>query len=285
MPEPPSTSRIDAHHHLWDLEVWDQPWIDTARMAAIRRSFDTADLADAVAGCAVTDTVLVQVLNQPDKTDELLDIATACSLVAGVIGWADLERPDLTDQIDRLRRRGPLVGIRHQLQAEAMPWEWLHRRDVGIGLRRLADAGLVFDLMIRPEQFDATADAVRAHPELTFVVDHLGKPPIDSGLLEPWASGLRRLAHAPNVACKLSGLMTVADWGTWAIGDLRPYVDIALNAFGPSRLMFGSDWPVCLLAADYTAVVGAIDALVADLTRDEQHDVWAGTARRIYSIG
>jgi L-fuconolactonase len=285
MPDPPATSRIDAHHHLWDLEARDQPWIDTVRMRAIRRSFDTADLADAVRGSAVAATVLVQVLNQADETDELLDVASASSLVAGVIGWADLGRPDLTDQIDRLRRRGPLLGIRHQLQAEASPTEWLHRYDVGTGLRRLGEAGLVFDLMIRPEQFDAAAEVVRAHPELTFVVDHLGKPSIDSGLLEPWASGLRRLAAAPNVAAKLSGLVTVAHRDTWTVADLRPYVDVALNAFGPSRLMFGSDWPVCVLAADYPAVVRAIESLVADLSPSEQQDVWAGTARRIYSMG
>jgi L-fuconolactonase len=285
MPDLPSLSRVDAHHHLWDLDVRDQPWIDAVQMAAIRRRFDGADLAAAVDGCNVTATVLVQVLNQPDETDELLDAATASSLIAGVVGWADLERPDLADQIDRLRRRGPLVGIRHQLQAEATPAEWLQRRGVANGLRRIGDAGLVFDLMIRPEQFGAAVQVVRAHPGLLFVVDHLGKPPISTGELEPWASGLGLLAREPNVTGKLSGLVTVADRDTWVVDDLRPYVDVALDAFGPARLMFGSDWPVCLLAADYTAVVGAVDALVAELAPAERHDIRAGTASRVYALG
>jgi L-fuconolactonase len=285
MPDPSPRSRIDAHHHLWDLDIRDQPWIDPVQMAAIRRRFDPGDLDAAVAGCDIAATVLVQVLNRPDETDELLDVARASSLIAGVIGWADLERRDLPEQIERLRRRGPIVGIRHQLQAEPAPAAWLQRVDVGAGLGCLGEAGLVFDLMIRPEQFDAAVEVVRAHPGLTFVVDHLGKPPIVSGPLEPWEAGLRRLAYEPNVACKLSGLVTVADRDTWTVDDLRPYVDVALDAFGPSRMMFGSDWPVCLLAAPYAAVVGAVDALLADLSPGEQHDIWAGTARRVYSIG
>jgi L-fuconolactonase len=285
MPDPSPRSRIDTHHHLWDLAIRDQPWIDPVQMAAIRRRFGLGDLDAAVAGCDIAATVLVQVLNRADETDELLDAARTSSLIAGVIGWADLERRDLPEQIERLRSRGPIVGIRHQLQAEPAPTVWLQRVDVDAGLRHLGEAGLAFDLMLRPEQFEAAVEVVRAHPGLMFVIDHLGKPPIESRLLEPWASGLRRLAHEPNVACKLSGLVTVADRDTWAIDDLRPYVDVALEAFRPARLMFGSDWPLCLLAADYPAVVGAVDALVADLTPGEQHDIWDGTARRVYAIG
>jgi L-fuconolactonase len=285
MPYPSSMSRVDAHHHLWDLDVRDQPWIDATHMAAIRRSFDPDDLGTAVDGCGVAATVLVQVLNRLDETEDLLEIATASSLVAGVVGWANLESPDLVDQIGRLRLRGPLVGIRHQLQAEAAPAEWLRRPDIAVGLGELATAGLPFDLMIRPEQFDAALDAVRARPGLMFVLDHLGKPPIGSGALEPWAQGLRRLAGEANVTAKLSGLVTVADHDSWQIADLRPYIDVALETFGPSRLMFGSDWPVCLLAASYPEVVAAVETLVAQLTCDEQREIWSVTAGRVYSLG
>ena len=285
MPGTSIARRIDAHHHVWDLELRDQPWIDPHRMAAIRRSFDTTDLADAVEGRHVTNTVLVQVLNRTDETDELLDIAAGSSLVCGVIGWADILRADLRDEIERMRHRGPLVGIRHQLQAEPSPAEWLQRADVRTGLRHVEEVGLVFDLMIRPEQFGPATALVRTRPDLRFVLDHLGKPPIDTGLLESWASGVRCLAREPNVTCKLSGLVTVADHRSWTVDDLRPYVDVALAAFGPPRLMFGSDWPVCLLAAEYRDVIEAVEGLVADLAPDEQSDIWAGTARRVYSIG
>jgi L-fuconolactonase len=278
-------SRVDAHHHLWDLGVRAQPWIDPVGMGVLQESFDIGDLERAVRGSAVAATVLVQVLNRADETAELLQLAATNGLVAGVVGWADLGRPDLADHIDQLKRRGPLVGIRHQLQAEANPAEWLRRPDIGAGLHRLGTAGVPFDLMIRPEQFDVSAELVRAHPDVMFVVDHLGKPPIESRRLEPWATGLHRLAESPNVAGKLSGLVTVAARTGWTVGELRPYVDVALDTFGPARLMFGSDWPVCLLAADYPEVIGAVETLVAGLTPGEQHDIWAGTAGRVYSIG
>ena len=254
-------------------------------MGAIRRNFELADLTPAARAAGVSATLLVQVLNDAAETAELLDVARANPLVAGVIGWADLERRDLPEQIAALRRRGPLAGIRHQLQAEAEPARWLQRPDIGIALRELAVAGLPFDLIIRLEQFGVALDTVRAHPELTFVVDHLGKPPIDSGALEPWARGIRLLARERNVIAKLSGLVTVADHDAWQIGDLRPYVDLALAAFGPSRLMFGSDWPLCLLATSYAGVVAAVEALLADLTIDEQREIWSATACRIYSLG
>lgn len=276
---------MDAHHHLWDLGARGQPWLMPERMRSIRRDFHVADLKAAVSASGVASTVLVQVLNDAAETAELLGVAQDCPLIAGVVGWADIERSDLPDQLDALRRRGPLVGIRHQLQAEPAPAQWLRSPQVGAGLRALAAAGLPFDLMLRPEQFDAALDAARAHPEMIFVVDHLGKPPIDSGALAPWAHGLRRLAGEPNVSAKLSGLVTVADLDRWQVSDLRPYVDVALEAFGPSRLMFGSDWPVCLLAATYDEVVRAIETLLADLTVEERRDIWSATARRVYSLG
>jgi L-fuconolactonase len=284
MPDRSPAGRIDAHHHLWDLGLRDQPWIESQRMAVIRRSFDVAAFTDAVDGQGVARTVLVQVLNRSDETDELLDIAAGHTLIAGVVGWADLANADLSDELERLRRRGPLVGIRHQLQAEPAPAEWLQRADVRTGLRHVEAAGLVYDLMIRPEQFDAALEFVRARPGLRFVLDHLGKPPIDTGELEPWASGMQRLAREPNVTCKLSGLGTVADHRSWTVDDLSPYADVALAAFRPDRLMFGSDWPVCLLAAEYGELTDAVGAIVADLSPDERNDIWSGTARRVYSI-
>ena len=285
MIDAPVGTRIDAHHHAWNLGRRDQPWIEPVAMAAIRRDFGPMELAEAVAGCGIGATILVQVLNREDETRELLDVAVHTELVAGVVGWADLCAPDVADRLEQLGHQGPLVGIRHQLQAEPSPAAWLARHDVDVGLRHLADADLVFDLMIRPEQFAVALEVVRAHPALTFVVDHLGKPPISTDSLLPWASGLRRLAAEPNAAVKLSGLVTVADHQTWTVEDLRPYVEVALDAFGPARAMFGSDWPVCLLAASYADVVAAVEALIAELSADEQRSIWSATARRVYALG
>jgi L-fuconolactonase len=278
-------ARIDAHHHLWDLARRSQPWLDTERMRVIQRTFGPSDLAAAVAGTGVGATVLVQVLNVEAETVELLEIGRCEPLVLGVVGWADLLDPAVPEDLDRLRRCGPLVGVRHQLQAEPSPSSWLARPELGRGLEALAAAGLAFELMIRPEQFDAALAVVRAHPEVRFVVDHLGKPPISGGRLEPWRTGLRRLARQPNVTAKLSGLVTMADPDGWTVAELRPWVDAAVEAFGPARLMFGSDWPGCLVAAEYAELVGAMETLLAELTLGEQRSVWSGTAAGIYGLG
>lgn len=253
-------------------------------MQSIRHSFDAADLCRAIEGTGVTTTVLVQVLNDAGETAGLLDIARAIPQIAGVVAWADLTRTDLDEQLDELRRRGPLVGIRHQLQAEPSPAQWLSRSQVRSGLATLAAHNLPFELMIQPAQFDAAVDVVRANPGAVFVLDHLGKPPIASGALEPWAAGLQRMAELPNVTSKLSGLVTMADHRRWQVSDLEQCVDVALGAFGSSRLMFGSDWPVCLLAAGYPRLVAAMETMLAGLSAAERDDIWSSTARRVYSL-
>jgi L-fuconolactonase len=175
------------------------------------------------------------------------------------------------------------VGIRHQVQGEPDP-EWLCRPDVRHGLRAVADAGLVYDLLTIPVQLPAAIATVGALPDLRFVVDHLSKPPIASGELEPWATHMRALAEHDNVACKLSGMVTEADWAAWDVADLRPYAETVLDAFGAERELFGSDWPVCLVAASYEAVVGAAEELTASLSPSERAAVFGGTARRIYGL-
>lgn len=277
---------VDAHHHVWDLAVRDQDWITGEALAPIRRSFSLADLAPEARAAGVTATVLVQTVTDPAETPELLALAADSELVAGVVGWADLTRPDLADTLASLRELPGgrhLVGIRHQVQGEPDP-EWLLRPDVHAGLGAVADAGLAYDLVVLPHQLPACAKAATEHPELTFVLDHLGKPPIASGALEPWASAVRTLAARPNTVCKLSGLVTEADHRTWTVDDLRPYADTALAAFGPERLMFGSDWPVSTLAARYVEVLDAARLLTQDLDAADKRAVFGGTARRVYGI-
>ncbi|GGV58056.1 amidohydrolase family protein [Streptomyces massasporeus] len=274
---------VDAHHHVWDLSVRDQDWITGPELAPLRRDFTMKDLGSEARAAGVTRTVLVQTVTVPEETPEFLALAAEHDLIAGVVGWTDLTRPDVADELARLRALpgGPyLKGIRHQVQGEPDPG-WLLRPEAQRGLAAVADAGLVYDLVVLPHQLPACVRAAAALPGLTFVLDHLGKPPIAAGALEPWASGLRALAALPNTVAKLSGLVTEADPASWTVEDLRPYADVALEAFGPGRLMYGSDWPVCTLGAAYG------DTL--DLTRrlTDPHDhpqILETTATRVYGL-
>lgn len=280
------TPSIDAHHHVWDLAVRDQPWITGDAMAPLRRSFGIDDLAPEAASAGVAATVVVQTVPEIAETEELLDLAAATPLVAGVVGYVDLAAPDVGEQLDRLRERPSgtwLVAIRSPVQDEPDPG-WLLRPAVLAGLREVARRGLVYDLLILPHQLDAALAAVTHVPECRYVVDHLAKPPIASGTWEPWAAGLTALATRDNVSAKLSGLVTEASRSTWSTSDLRPYAEYALAAFGSDRLLFGSDWPVCTLAAPYSRVVAATEELLADLSTTERDAVMGGTAAAVYGL-
>lgn len=277
---------IDAHHHVWDLSVRDQEWITGPEMAPIRRDFSVDDLAPQARAAGVHATVLVQTITVAEETPEFLALADGNELVAGVVGWTDLTAPDAADTLAALRRLpggDRLVGIRHQVQGESDP-DWLLRPDVLRGLAAVADAGLVYDLVVQPHQLPAAAEAAARLPRLTFVLDHLGKPPVASGEMEPWAADVRALAARPNTVCKLSGLVTEASWSTWTVPGLSPYADTVLDAFGPARLMFGSDWPVCTLAASYAEVVATARALTEGLSEDERRAVFELTACRVYGL-
>ncbi|MFF0061217.1 amidohydrolase family protein [Streptomyces sp. NPDC005279] len=277
---------IDAHHHVWDLSVRDQDWITGPDLAPIRRDFTLDDLAPEAHAAGVRATVLVQTVAVAEETPEFLALADGSDLVAGVVGWTDLTAPDVADTLAALRELpggDRLVGIRHQVQGESDP-EWLLRPDVLRGLAAVASAGLVYDLVVLPKQLPAASEAADRLPGLTFVLDHLGKPPIASKELEPWASDVRALAARPNTVCKLSGLVTEAAWSTWTTTDLSPYADTVLDAFGPGRLMFGSDWPVCRLAAGYGEVVASARALTRRLGDAERGAVFGTTASRVYGL-
>jgi L-fuconolactonase len=253
-------------------------------MAAIRCSFDLErDLIPQVSSLGVEGGVLVQVLNRSDETLDLLAAGRTHEFVMGVVGWVDLTAPDVRDQLALLAGSGPLVGVRHQLQAEPDPSGWLAREDVQRGLRCVAAAGLAFDLMLRPAQFEAAVRVVRRHPELTFVIDHAGKPDIGGDRFADWAPGMASLAREPNVACKLSGLATVAG-PTWTTAELRPYTEHVFAQFGPGRVMFGSDWPVCTLGGGYVRWYETVRALVDGLSPREVRAVWRGTAERVYGL-
>lgn len=282
---------VDAHHHLWDLSVRDQDWLTGPALRPLRRNFTLADLAPEARAAGVDRSVLVQTVTVPEETPELLALADAHELIAGVVGWSDLTRPDLADELARLRELPGgryLKGVRHQVQGEPDP-EWLLRPDVRRGLAAVAGAGLVYDLVVLPHQLPACLAAARSLPGLTFVLDHLGKPPVASGALEPWAGHLKALGALPNTVGKVSGLVTETDRASWGAAarspaPLRPYWETALDAFGPGRLMFGSDWPVCTLAATYAQVSRLTSTLARDLGPEDRHRLFEATATRVYGL-
>ena len=280
------TGYVDAHHHLWVRAEHPQTWMDPSTMAAIDRDFDEVDLDAAARSASVVASVVVQTVNDAAETGHLLQRAERSSVVSGVVGWADLTATDLADQLAGWRE-GPggsaLVGLRHVVEGEPDP-AWLTRDDVLRGLRTLGEAGLVYDLLVREPQLPAAIAAVRATPGTQFVLDHLAKPSVRTGDLTSWSALIRALAAEPNVTAKVSGLVTEADWASWSVADLQPAVDAAVQAFGPERLMFGTDWPVCELAATYGEVVAAAEELLAGLTGAEREAVFSGTARRVYQL-
>jgi L-fucono-1,5-lactonase len=277
---------IDAHHHLWDPAQFEYPWMTGDVLAPIRRPFTAGDLWEVTDG-KVAHTVLVQTISSEVETAAFLATARANDgLIKGVVGWVDLTAPDVAERIGALRA-GPggnrLVAIRHQVQDEQDPG-WLTRPEVVRGLRAIGAAGLRYDLLVLVSQLETATAVVRELPEVTFVLDHLAKPAIAAGEWEPWASRIAELARQPNVSAKLSGLVTEASWTDWSAEHIAPYAKHAIDAFGPDRLMYGSDWPVCTLAASYEQVWELANTLVADLGPAERDAILGGTAARVYGI-
>lgn len=287
---------LDAHHHLWDLSVREQPWLATHRdLAPLRRDFGLTDLEPLAAAAGVTGTVIVQTVTEPGETPEMLALAASDSLIIAVVGWTDLTAAGVADELAALRARpdaGWLAGIRHPVLTEANP-EWLIRADVLRGLAAVGAAGLTYDVVARPTQLPTAGLAASQVTDLVFVLDHLGNAAVEPKVDEEWLAAFRRFAALPNTVGKLSGIFAQppppdaperGDDGP-EVEHLRPYYEIALETFGPERLMFGSDWPVSSLGAPYGDVVGAARKLTRDLTPAEQEAIFGGTARRVYRIG
>jgi L-fuconolactonase len=275
---------VDAHHHVWDPAARRHAWLDG--LPALNHAFGLADFERASVPERVTASVLVQVLASTDETEEFLALATGHGPIAGVVGWTDLTSPAVGDEIARLLALpggGRLAGIRHPVQDEPDP-DWLRRAEVRRGIRAVGAAGLAYDLLVRPPQLPAALAVTGELADVTFVLDHGAKPLIASGALEPWAAQIGELATRPNVSCKVSGLVTEAGPG-WRPAQIVPYLDRLVDAFGPGRLMFGSDWPVCTLAASYAEVVAlARDALAVRLGPAELDAVFRANAISTYRL-
>ena len=263
----------------------DYPWL-TDELAAIRRPFGPDDLEPLLAAAGVDSTILVQTRPDFEETVEFLGIAERTPFVRGVVGWVDLTSVGVADDIADLGSRpggAALVGIRHQAHDEPDP-DWLQRDDVIRGIEAVGAAGLVYDLLVRPRELPAAMRLARRLPDVRFVIDHIAKPPIARRELEPWTGLMAPFAELSNVACKLSGMVTEADWAHWTVDDVRPYVDRVLEVFGPGRLMFGSDWPVCLLAGSYQDVFEAARQVVSALSESERVGIFGENAVRTYRL-
>lgn len=258
----------------------------TDDLASIRRRFGPEDLAPLLARTGVDRTILVQTRADVEETREFLATAATTPFVAGVVGWLDLTDAGIPEAIAALRRDPGgerLVGIRHQVHDEPDP-AWLLRRDVRRGLAAVGSAGLVYDLLVRARELPAALETVRGLPDVRFVIDHLAKPPIRDAAMQPWADLMAPFGELPNVSCKVSGLVTEADWSGWQPDEIRPFVDHAIDVFDPGRILFGSDWPVCLVAATYDRVVELAQVLLGGFDDRERAAMMGGNAIRIYRL-
>jgi L-fuconolactonase len=276
--------RIDAHHHFWHYDPVEYGWIDDS-MRTIRRDFLPADLEPAIRAAGIAGVVSVQARQSFAETDWLLELAGRHEFIRGVVGWVPLADRAVEDILSRFVAASPkLKAVRHVLQGEADP-DYMLRPDFNHGVSLLARLGLAYDILIFERQLPQTLRFVDRHPEQRFVLDHVAKPRIRENVLSPWREHLRELARRPNVWCKLSGMVTEADFHSWTEPQLRPYLEAALEAFGPHRVMFGSDWPVCLVACDYVRWHGIVREFVSTLSAAEQEDVLGANAIAAYRLG
>jgi L-fuconolactonase len=273
--------KIDAHHHFWKYCAAEYAWIDDA-MSVIRRDFLPSDLEKEIREAGIDGVVSVQARQTLDETRWLLTMAAQNDFIKGVVGWVPLTEAFVRDELDSLRGDPRLRAVRHVVQGE--PDGYLLRKDFNAGVSILREMGLAYDLLIREPQLPEATRFVDQHPHQVFVLDHLAKPRVKGNRLDPWRKNLRELARRENVYCKISGLVTEADFETWTEGQLQPYLETALEAFGPHRVMFGSDWPVCLVACNYRCWYDVVCRFAASLSPEERASLFRGTAARAYNL-
>ncbi len=273
---------IDAHHHFWRYTPEEYGWIDDS-MAILRRDFLPVDLAAELAPVGVEGVVSVQARQTLKETRWLLDHAARHDFIRGVVGWAPLVQPGIEEILAELAGNPKLVALRHVVQAEPDD-SFILREDFNAGIRTLRQFGLGYDILIFEKHLPQTIRFVDRHPDQVFVVDHIAKPRIREGILSPWRENIRELAKRPQVYCKLSGLVTEADPANWSRSTLAPYIETVLEAFGPARLMFGSDWPVCLLGVTYAGWMELAREAVPALSPAEKARIFGGTAKEAYRL-
>ncbi len=273
---------IDSHHHLWDLSRLDYPWMPPGP-SVVRQNYLPPDLKPEIDAVGIGRTVIVQAHQSLEEARFLLDIANETEFVAGVVAWVDVQSPSVGDDLDSLVKHGPLVGIRHQVEDDPDD-DWLIAEESIRGFREIAARDLAYDMLVKPRHMKHVPVVAERVPELRMVIDHIAKPLIADGVMEPWASDMATIASIPGVNCKVSGMVTEADHGEWKVDDLRPYVEHVREQFGMDRLMFGSDWPVCLLASQYRQVFDAAMDAIGPMTDAERAAFLGGNAKRFYRL-
>jgi|SRR6187402_592451 len=273
---------IDSHQHFWRYSPEEYEWIDES-MSRLRADFLPKDLAPEMASACVDACVAVQARQTLEETEWLLDLAKTSPFIAGIVGWAPIAAPEFPEILSRIGANHKLKGMRHVVQAEP-DVRFLLQPAFREGIREITRAGLVYDILILPHQLPQTIEFVDEHPQQSFVLDHAAKPPLRSGDLGEWERDFRELARRENVCCKLSGLVTEAEWTTWTEESLRRVFDLMLQVFTPHRMMAGSDWPVCTVAVSYGDWWSLLRRWMTELSRAEQGVVLAGTAERIYKL-
>jgi L-fuconolactonase len=273
---------IDTHHHFWKYNLEEFGWIPED-WKNIQRDFLPSDLEEEIHSAGVDAVISVQARQTLEETRWLLELADKHAFIQGVVGWVPLASPCLKEELDLLARNKKLRGIRHVVQGESDP-EFLLRPAFEAGIRALREYGLAYDILIFEHQLEQAIRFVDRHPEQLFIVDHIAKPKIAQGLLEPWSKLLRELGERENVACKLSGMVTEADPHNWTPESLAPYFDVALEAFAPKRLLYGTDWPVCLAGVSYKNWLATVRSALKDLSESEQSAIFAGNAKKFYSL-
>ena len=272
----------DSHQHFWQVGRFDYPWM-TIDLGVLYRDYLPDELEPILARNGVEKTVLVQASNSVAESRWLLNLADQYSFIAGVVGWVDLMSPDVDAQLRELTAHPKFKGVRHLVESEPQD-DWLIQPAVLSGLKQLSTYGVSYDLLVHTRHLKHVPRVAESCPELALVIDHLAKPPIAKNEIDEWSQGFKPLASYPNIHCKLSGLVTEANWTSWQTDDLRPYVEFALESFGPERLMFGSDYPVCLLASTYDRVLGSFQEILSNLGDDEREKIFSRNAARFYRV-
>jgi len=274
--------KIDTHQHFWKYNDRDYVWM-SAGMDKLRKDHLPTDLLPLIDAAGISATVAVQARQCLEESTWLLQLADKYPFIRGVVGWVDLSSDRVVEQLEQFAQHPKFRGVRHVVHDEPDD-QFMLRESFLDGLSRLKRFGLTYDLLLFPRHLPTACEVVKRFPDQPFVLDHIAKPPVRAGETEPWTRDLKRLAAFPNVFCKISGLVTEARWDSWKAQDFEPYLDVVLNAFGPHRLMIGSDWPVCTLAADYTSVIHLEAGYISRLSADEQRAILDSNPVEFYSI-